>query len=136
MPGTDALMRNASLAGLGGIALAVALLATPGAALSQDARANSRITEADCRNRAQTDEQIVVCGKRPGEDPYRVPKGFRKQTQGRSGGTSLAVDVMGSGIPGAGSNIGAAGSAFQSKGLYEQWLAEQNAAKKAAETPR
>ena len=53
MPGTDALMRNASLAGLGGIALAVALLATPGAALSQDARANSRITEADCRNRAQ-----------------------------------------------------------------------------------
>jgi hypothetical protein len=43
---------------------------------------------------------------------------------------------MGSGIPGANSNIGVAGAAGSSKQLYEQWLAEKNAAKKAEETPR
>lgn len=137
MPGTIGLARWTSLASCGGIAVGLALLATPGAAVAQDARANSRITEADCRNRAKTDEEIVVCGRTPGEDPYRVPKGLRKKPgQGPRAGTALAVDVMGSGIPGARTNIGAAGSAGSSKGLYEQWLAKKNAAKKAEEVPR
>jgi hypothetical protein len=110
-------------------------MSAPGSALAQDARANTRITEADCRNRAKTDQEVVVCGKRTGEDPYRIPKGFRKPPQQRAG-TALAIDVMGSGIPGAGSNIGAVGSVGTSKQQYEQWLAEKNAAKKAEETPR
>jgi hypothetical protein len=107
------------------------LLGAPAGAVAQDARANTRITEADCRNRAKTDEEIVVCGQRQVEDPYRVPKGLRKGKQGQRTGTALAVDAMGSGIPGAGTNIGAAGSSGHSKQLYEQWLAEKNAAKKA-----
>jgi hypothetical protein len=109
---------------------------TPAPAPAQDTRANTRITEADCRNRAKTDQEIVVCGTRNVEDPYRIPKGFRKPTQRPRTGTSLAVDVMGSGIPGAGTNIGAVGSVGTSKELYEQWLAEKNAAKKAEEPPR
>jgi len=120
-----------SLAGLGGVAMGLLLLSTPVSAVAQDSRAKTRITEADCRNRAKTDEQIVVCGRQNGENPYRLPKAFRKPAPGTHTGTSLAVDVMGSGIPGAGSNIGAASSAGHSKQLYEQWLAEKNAAKKA-----
>jgi hypothetical protein len=121
------------LAGFGCAASCLLLLSGPGTAFAQDQRANARITEAECRNRAQTDEQIVVCGKRNAEDPYRIPKAFRKPPPGTRTGTSLAVEVMGSGIPGAGSNIGGAGSMGSSKQLYEQWLAEKNAAKKAAE---
>ena len=121
-----------SLAGCGAAAMSLVLLSSPAGAQAQEARAGSRITEADCRNRADTDEEIVVCGRTNGEDPYRVPKGLRKKPgQGQRTGTALAVDVMGSGIPGAGSNIGAAGAAGHSKQLYEQWLAEREEAKKA-----
>jgi hypothetical protein len=121
----------------GGAVLGLLLVGAASGAAAQDPRANTRITEADCRNRAKTDEQIVVCGKPRGENPYRIPKALRKSGEGQRPGTALAVDAMGSGIPGAGSNIGGAGSAGSSKGLYEQWLTETKAAKKAeAEIPR
>ena len=136
MPGIAKLTLSRSLAGFGGATLGLLLISAPAAAPAQDARANARITEADCRNRAKTDEQVVVCGQRPGEDPYRIPKAFRKPPPGTRTGTALAVDVMGSGIPGAGTNIGAAGSVGTSKQLYEQWLAEKNAAKKAEQPPQ
>jgi hypothetical protein len=118
-----------SLSGCTGAALALLLVAIPANAAAQDPRADTRITEADCRNRAKTDAEVVVCGKRSGENPYRIPKELRKSGQGQRPGTALAVDAMGSGIPGAGSNIGGAGSVGHSKQLYEQWLAEKKAAK-------
>lgn len=136
MPGPAARRQLKILPGLGAAALCLLLSASPGSALAQDARANSRITEADCRNRAKTDEEVVVCGRRSGEDPYRIPKGFRKPADGQRKGTALAVDVMGSGIPGANSNIGGVGSVGSAKAEYEQWLAEKKAAKKAEETPQ
>lgn len=124
--------RNGGARALG---LAVALAAGPGGASAQDSRAapaNNRITEADCRNRSDRDEEVVVCGRRSGEDPYRIPKGLRKKPErSKRGGTALAVEAMGSGIPGAGTNVGAAGSAGSSKELYQQWLAEREEAKKA-----
>ena len=136
MPGVAAHMRWMSRGPCAGAALCLLLISSPGTALAQNARAATRITEADCRNRAKTDEEVVVCGQRPGEDPYRIPKAFRKPVPGSRAGTSLAVEVMGSGIPGAGSNIGAAGSAGHSRQLYEQWLAEKNAAKKTVDPPK
>lgn len=136
MPGLLVNARLKSLAGLGGAALGLLLLSAPGGAVAQDQRADSRITEADCRNRAKTDEEVVVCGKRTGEDPYRIPKALRKQGQTQRTGTARAVDVMGSGITDSASNIGQAGAIGTSKQLYEQWRAEQAAAKKAAEVPR
>lgn len=136
MTGLVAHARLKSLAGVGAAALGLLLFSAPGGAVVQASGANTRITEADCRNRAKSDEEVVVCGQRTGEDPYRIPKAFRKQGQTQRTGTALAVDVMGSGIPDAGSNIGLAGAAGTSKQLYEQWRAEQAAAKKAAEIPR
>ncbi len=116
--------------------MSLLLLSTPGAAVVQDARANTRITEAECRNRATTDEQIVVCSQRSGENPYRIPKALRKQGPTQRTGTARAVEVMGSGIPDAGSNIGVAGAAGTSIPSFDQWRAERAAAKKAEETPR
>lgn len=129
MPGLVTHARWKTLAGLGGAAFGLLLLMAPGGAVAQDPRANTRITEADCRNRAKTDEQIVVCGQRSGEDPYRIPKALRKQAPTQRTGTARAVEVMGSGIPGAGSNIGAAGAAGTSMPSFEQWRAERAAAK-------
>lgn len=127
---------NRSAWSLGALAVGLVLAASPAAsAFAQDSRAapaQTRITEADCRNRADTDEEVVVCGRRSGEDPYRIPKGLRqKPERSKRGGTALAVETMGSGIPGAGTNIGAAGSAGTSRELYNQWLAERAEAKKA-----
>lgn len=86
----------------------------------------TRITEADCRSRSRSDKEIVVCGTRNQEEPYRIPKIFR----GKSGKTerswgSRAGGAVATGIPNAGTNIGASGAAGTSQREIDAWYAER-----------
>lgn len=113
--------------------LASAMLSVPAGAASlqsasQDVAQGPITRQIDCRNRSTSDEEVVVCGRRNGEDPYRLPKEFRKAPRQQSGGATL-LDAMGSAIPNSNSNVGPAGSVGQYKDMAAQWRAERDQAR-------
>lgn len=85
-----------------------------------------RITEAQCRSRSRSDKEIVVCGTRNQEDPYRIPKVFRgKSGKAERSWGQRAGGAVATGIPNAGTNIGASGAAGTSQREIDAWYAER-----------
>lgn len=86
----------------------------------------TRITEAQCRSRSGSDKEIVVCGTRNQEDPYRIPKAFRgKGNKAERSWGKRAGGAVATGIPNAGTNIGASGAAGTSQQGIDAWYAER-----------
>lgn len=103
-----------------------ALLAQAQAPTEAELAEAIRITEADCRSRSRSDKEIVVCGSRNQEDPYRIPKMFRgKSGKAERSWGQRAGGAVATGIPNAGSNIGASGAAGTSQREIDAWYAER-----------
>lgn len=74
--------------------------------------------------------EVVVCGRRGTDSPYRIPKALRN-TKARSGGQSWGgrvgamEDASRAGRPGSNSAVGSAGQSGQREEMLRQWHEER-----------
>jgi hypothetical protein len=102
--------------------------ATPGEAAPLTDRAISIVVYGDDPCPKSTEDEIVVCARRPEEERYRIPKELRKApeevTARAWGDRAIALDeISRSGMPNSCSPVGSGGQTGCVEMLMRQWHA-------------
>jgi hypothetical protein len=118
--------------GLARLLLAAILMSAAAAAGAQDVSVTMPriVPEEACPERPERPDEIVVCGQREEESPYRVPQEFRGQTSHEDRDASWDARVRDEeALQRFGSqNVGPFGYLQRGREMYCGWLAERQVA--------
>ena len=116
-----------------------ALVAAAAPALAQDDAPTSRLRESQIEVYGQdpcpqsTDEEIVVCHRRPEEERYRIPAPLRHSTQRTEQAWGARVETMDEVsrqvLPNSCSVVGSYGQSGCQQAFIRQWYASRRASR-------
>jgi hypothetical protein len=86
-----------------------------------------------------TEDEIVVCARRPERERYRIPKSLRRQERSASSWTNRVEELEAASrpsMPGSCSAVGSFGQSGCTQQMINQWYRERRAARARAKANR